>query len=123
MGYLWAVKTFGPWLLILLLVGGLLFMRGNLIQKDAEVDAAAKAIAQLVEVNTANAATIERQKAAAALNDQTEQALNAKLSALQVSATATQEAIKKVIANDPKSKAWADMLIPDELRGTINQPR
>lgn len=120
MGYLWAIKTFGPWLAILLLIGGILYMRADLISIGADRDKAQAAAAELAKVNAADATAIEQAKAAAAINDQTVIDLNATIINLRVKASQSNAAIQKVISNDPKSKTWADLPVPDELRGAIN---
>jgi hypothetical protein len=120
MTYLGAIKTFGPWVAILLLIGGILFMRGNLIEAKADRDKAQAAVAELAAINKANDKAMSDLKAAQLLNDTTVLDLNTKLLSLQTSAMKKRDDIKKVLTNDPKSKLWADVPLPDELRNAIN---
>lgn len=120
MGYFTLIKTFGPWVLIALLIGAVLYMRTDLVATAADRDKAQAAVTELAAVNTANAAAIEKAKAVAAINDQTVIDLTTTIMGLRAKSLQSQQTVTKVISNDPVSKTWADLPVPDELRGAIN---
>jgi uncharacterized membrane protein len=109
-----------PYVLIALLIGGILYMRADLIKVGADRDKAQAAVAELAAVNDANAKVIEADKAAALLNSQTVIDLTAQLADLRARSIKSQSDIQRIIGHDAKSKTWADLPVPDELRGAIN---
>jgi hypothetical protein len=120
MNYVSIALKAAPYVLIALLIGVVLWMRNDLTATKADRDKAQAAVAELGAVNAANAKEIEQAKAAAAINDQAVIDLNKQIFDLRAKSLKSESNVQRIIVNDPKSKIWADMPVPDELRNAIN---
>lgn len=121
MGYLKAAKIFGPLLVIAILIGVVLWMRGTNNQLQGERDLAVAENVQLLATNQQNAKTIEGFGKRQIDNDAIANAVAAKLGANSKRTEATRQALKDA-NHDPNVRAWASVPVPDSVRRALSPP-
>lgn len=120
--YLKLALKFGPYIAIALLIGFLLYQRGNLATATGERDAALVHAAQLAATNAANQRTMQGMAAQRIDNDAIATAVATRLQDNQVREVHTQTVIREAIRNDPTVRTWADSPIPDSVRSALAAP-
>ena len=118
----WAfIKAFWPFAIVIALAFIVLFQRNEIQKRDTKIAGIEASLQAARDANAHNVKVIDEYRAGRAAND------NIILDLLEKQRTSgqleiqTTERIKEVIRDDPASKDWADMPVPDGLRNTVNK--
>lgn len=99
-----------------ILVGIILWQRGDLGKVKAERDNWKEASQTWERANKDNVRAIESLKKARDQNDALAKDLQAKLDANAGREVETRTIIREIIRNEPEARSWADSPVPDSLR-------
>lgn len=112
----------GGVVLVLALVAGLLFFRGEAIKAKAETAEVQGQLTTALAVNDANAKALERLDKQARANEALLTAMQAEVKEINSRAASTNEALTKLRRENAEIKAYLDGRVPADVRGLLNAP-
>lgn len=108
-------------LLILALVAGLLWYRGQAIKAEADHAATKTSLAAAVAANAAQKEAIERLTAFRDMDDKLLTDLQASLVELNTQASVASAAVRELEKSNETVKGYLSLRLPDALRGLLNK--
>lgn len=100
-----------------------LWFRGEAIKAKTDRDNWRKSAETYLAVNKTNLATIHRMEAARLANDQLATQLAADLAEIKARGVETRTVVREVYRNEPESRDWGNMPVPDSLRNAADAGR